>query len=200
MEIIPAILESTWPEVEKKIKLVDGLTDWIQIDISDGVFTPNKTWNNPADLSGLSLKSKIEVHLMVANPLEVLEDWPINTVGRIIIQAESLDIKHSVFNTDREIVLGFKVETPWEPYQGLIQKTGRVLFLAVEPGRQGQEFNPEVLNKIKTLKEAHPHIKIAVDGGINFENIESIKAAGADSAIIGSGIFGSPDPVRQFNK
>ena len=200
MEIIPAILEQTWPEVEKKIKLVDGLTDWIQIDISDGVFTPNKTWNNPDDLSGLNLKSKIEIHLMVANPLKVLGGWFINPVGCIIIHAEPLNVKHRVSNINKEIVLGFKIETPWELYQDLIKQTGRVLFLSVEPGFQGQALDEKVFDKIKTLKSALPSVKIAVDGGINLENIESIKSAGADAAIIGSGIFSTPDPRATLDK
>lgn len=203
MEIIPAILESSWPEVEKKIKLIDGLTNWIQLDVSDGVFAPAKTWNSPSDLSGLSLKSKIEVHLMVANSLGVLGSWSINPVGRIIIQAESLNIRHSVSNINKEIVLGFKIETPWEPCQDLIKQAGRVLFLSVEPGFQGRALDERVFEKIRSLKSAHPHIKIAVDGGINLDNIESIKSAGADSAVIGSGVFGAPDlraTIKQFQE
>ena len=140
---------------------------------------------------------------MVANPLEVLEDWSINTVGRIVVQVESVGIKHLVFNTEKEIVLGFKIETPWELYQDLIKQTGRVLFLSVEPGFQGQALDERVFEKIRSLKSAHPHIKIAVDGGINLENIKSIKAAGANFAIIGSGIFAVSDPqvaIKQFQE
>ncbi len=198
MEVIPAILESTWPEVEKKIRLVEGLTDWIQLDVSDGIFTPVKTWDNPSDLLGLELKSKIEVHLMIENPLAVLNSWFANPVDRIVIHVESLNNgKHPMFamfaRDDKEIVLGFNVETPWEQYQELIKQVGRVLFLSVSPGYQGQEFNERVFAKIKTLKLAMPQIKIEVDGGINISNISELKSLGVDIAVVGSAIFESAD-------
>lgn len=197
MEITPAILEQTWPEAEKKLKLVDSLTDWIQLDVSDGIFTPKKTWNNPGDLLGLNPKSKLEVHLMISDPEVTLKNWFINPVGRIVVQVESLSgVQHLVLNKEKEIVLGFKIETPWESYWDLIQQVEQVLFLAVDPGYQGQKFDDKVIGKVKTLKAARPHVKISVDGGINLSNIGEIASSGADAAVVGSAIFGSADPSR----
>lgn len=196
MEIIPAILETTWPEVEKKLRLVDGLTEWIQLDVSDGVFAPVKTWNNPADLLGLSLRSKLEVHLMVADAEAELRNWLLDSVIHMVIHAESLDhVQHRVLDIGKEVVLGFKIETPWEPYLDLIQKIGRVLFLSVEPGYQGQEFDRRVINKITSLRKVLPNIYIAVDGGINPAIARQLESAGADGLVVGSYIFSETNPA-----
>jgi ribulose-phosphate 3-epimerase len=203
MEIIPAILESTWLEVEKKIKLVDGLVDWIQLDVSDGQFTSTQTWCNSPDLFLIKSNLNIEVHLMINKPWLVASGWFSSPAKRVVVQVEAFASPQSVrFNEliflakryGKEIVWAFKVETPWQSYEELLQKPDtRVLFLSVEPGRQGQEFDERVLEKISSLKSAHSNVKIAVDGGINLNNIESIKSTGADSAVIGSGIFGAAD-------
>ncbi|MDP3764112.1 MAG: HisA/HisF-related TIM barrel protein [bacterium] len=201
MNIIPAILEKEWLEVEKKIKLVDSLTEYIQLDISDGFFTPVETWNNPSDLSGLNLKSKIEVHLMVADPIAEIEKWQASPASRFVVQVESLKSgKPPRSATDKEIVLAFKVETPWAPYADMVQSAGRVLFLSVEAGYQGQEFNESVLEKIKTLKQVMPNVNIEVDGGINLENISKLKELGVDSAVVGSAIFESTDPKQMIER
>ena len=213
MEIIPAILEKNWTEIENKLKLVDGLTEYIQLDVSDGVFTPVKTWSNPADLLGLNFKSKIEVHLMVTDPMAEIAKWSESLASRFVVQVESLkDVQHLMLNMGKEIVLGFKVETLWQKYEDFFTTKGnplpskglpfvnRVLFLSVNPGYQGQEFNESVLEKIKTLKSAHPDIKIEVDGGINLENISKLKELGVDSAVVGSAIFDSADPKQVIDQ
>ena len=211
MEIIPAILESDWASVENKIKLVNGLVDWVQLDVSDGQFTSTQTWANPQDLFLLKSDFNIEVHLMINEPWLKANEWLSSPVKRIVVQVEAFSSPESVkfgeilFTAKKygkEVVWGFKLETSWESYKGLMQSShARVLFLSVEPGQQGQEFNERVVAKIKSLKQAHPHVKIAVDGGVNLKNIESIKSAGVDIAVIGSGIFSAEnieEIIKQF--
>ncbi len=213
MEIIPAILEKDWSETEKKIKLIDGSVDWIQLDVSDGKFTSSATWDNPQDLFLLKSDLSIEVHLMVNEPWLVAGSWFSSPAKRVVVQVETFASPQSVrfgeliFLAKRygkEIVWAFKIETHWQNYEELLRKPDtRVLFLSVEPGRQGQTFDERVFDKIKTLKLAHSNVKIAVDGGINLDNIESIKSAGADVAIVGSGVFSSSDPkgiIKQFQE
>jgi len=68
-----------------------------------------------------------------------------------------------------------------------------ITFLGVHPGRSGQEFIPEVLDKIKSLRQSFPNVKIEIDGGAGVENIKELKKAGADIFVIGSGILKSPN-------
>ncbi len=210
MEIIPAILEKDWSEIKKKIKLVEGLADWIQLDVSDGQFTSTQTWNNPQDLFLIKSNLNIEVHLMVNEPWLVAGSWFSSPAKRVVVQVEALASPQSVRFDEliflakrygKEIVWAFKIETPWQGYEELLQKPdSRVLFLSVEPGRQGQNFDERVFDKIKTLKLAHSNVKVAVDGGINLDNIKSIKSVGVDSVVIGSGIFGVADPKEALDK
>jgi len=213
MDVVPAILEQTWPEVEEKIKLVDGLTDWIQLDISDGIFSAVETWNDPGDLFSLQTKSKLEAHLMIREPWLKTEEWLSSPVKRVIVQVEAFaspeslkfnDIAFAAQKYGKEIVWGFNIETSWEPYKELMQKPhARVLFLSVQPGWQGQEFDKKIFSKVVSLKEKHPHVKICLDGGINPGLMNEIKKSGADSVAVGSYIFKSPDPARavgEFNK
>ncbi|MFY9493381.1 MAG: hypothetical protein WAP55_02820 [Minisyncoccia bacterium] len=197
MEIVPAILESDWPNVAEKIKLMDGLTDWIQLDISDGIFTPIQTWSNPQELLDLNIKSKVEVHLMVADPAEEIKRWAVGPVSRLVVPIESLkNVEHPMFNIGREVVLGFNIETPWEMHRDLIGQVGRVLFLSVRPGYQGQEFDGRVIDKIRSFKSAYPQIKIEVDGGIDLDIAKDLKEVGVDDIVVGSGIFASDDPKQ----
>ncbi len=210
MEIIPAILESNWPEVEKKIKLVDGLTDWIQLDVSDGEFTQEKTWDNSQDLFSLQTKSKIEIHLMIKEPWLKANEWFSSPAKRMIAHVEAFsspeslkfgEVAFSAQKYGKEIVWGFNAQTDWEPYKELMQKPHvRVLFLSVPPGRQGQEFDHRVFDKIASIKEKHPHVKICLDGGINPCSMDEIEKFGVDSIAVGSYIFKSSDPVEAIRK
>lgn len=209
MEIIPAILENSWPEIEKKIKLVDGLTDWIQLDVSDGQFTSTTTWSNPQDLFLLKFHFNMEVHLMVKEPWLVAGSWFSSPAKRVVVQVEALASPQSVRFDEliflakrygKEIVWAFKIETPWQNYEELLQKPDtQVLFLSVNPGYQGQAFDRRVLEKISSLKSAHPNIIISVDGGINPLVVPDLKSTGVDILIVGSYIF-SVDPVEAVKK
>ncbi len=210
MEIIPAILEPTWQEIEKKIKLVDGLTDWIQLDICDGEFAEGKTWGNPQDLFSLQVKSKIEAHLMIKEPWLWADEWLSSPAKRIVAHVEAFsspeslkfgEIAFTAQKYGKEVVWGFNIETDWEPYKELMQKPHVwVLFLSVVPGRQGQEFDRRVFEKIASLKEKHPHVKICLDGGINPGLIDEIEKSGADSVAVGSYILESSDPAEAIDE
>ena len=78
-EVIPAILEKEFPEIEKKIHLVENLIAWVQIDLADNTLVPNTTFLDPAPFIGIKTNVNLELHLMVKNPLKYLE--PFTTAG-----------------------------------------------------------------------------------------------------------------------
>jgi ribulose-phosphate 3-epimerase len=210
MIIIPAINETEFKEVKKKIKAaVDFGAEWVHLDVSDGKFTRNALWKNPADLRESEFGSKesgmkIEVHLMVQNPDEVLDEWLDAKVKRIIVHSESIKdidvIKMKCVAFGVELVIAIKPDTPVEhlfKYEG---DASGFLILAVNPGLAGQKFKEDQLEKIKALRQKFPSAKIEVDGGVNLETALKIKEVGADILVSASYIWNNENPKEVYQQ
>lgn len=206
MLAIPAINEIKFEEVIKKIKIAEKFSSWIHLDIVDGKFAANETWNNPQDLIKLKaknhkLQADLEIHLMIENPEAVVEDWLAAGVKRIIISLEAIEkSKIQIKNTKIEIGLAINPETPVENLLPYLENIKFVLVLGVNPGLAGQKFNEGVLEKIKFLKNYHPGVIIEADGGINLETAKLVKEAGADIIVSASYIWGSQNPERAYRE
>ncbi len=181
--------------------------EWVQIDIADGVFTLHKTWNNPEEFKILNLKLKInvEIHLMVENPLDVINEWIEAGAKRIIIHLEAIKFeKLKSYLGDCEIGIALNPKTSIEnliPYLATIDSSKKfVQILAVEPGLSGQKFQPQVLDKIKFLKKNFPDVIIEVDGGINLETAKLCQKAGVNILAVGSYIWKSGNPSEAYRK
>lgn len=215
MQVIPAVNETDFKEIKKKIKTaadfgadpaVDGAS-WVHLDVADGKFTKNVLWNNPKDLEGLratgyELRTNLEVHLMVQNPDEVLDSWLDTKIKRIIVHLESvkdLDVmKMKCVAFGVELFLAIKPDTPVEHFFSHEGDADGFLILAVNPGLAGQKFQENQLEKIKTLRQKFPDAKIEVDGGVNLETAPRIKEAGADILVSASYIWGSEDWKKSY--
>lgn len=198
IKIIPAIIAKDFKELKEKIKLVEPYVDWTQLDIMDGKFVDNTTWNNPSELSGFQTQAKLEAHLMIEKPEEHIDKWIKSGVSRIIFHYEATDKHQEVFkkiqNADLEAGLAINPKTSISVLDDLLQIPSyksqvTVLIMTVEPGRGGQEFLEETLGKIKNLRDKYKNVKIGADGGINLETAPKIIEAGADFLSIGSAIF-----------
>lgn len=221
MKIIPAIncpdFDCVKEKLEKAVKFFSDLPaddlskeGWAQIDIADGKFTLRKTWNNPGDLiTNYQLPIiNLEFHLMVENPESVIDDW-IETfrqnsgrADRIIVHLEALrgaDFE-KYKSGNAEIGLAINPETPVEKLIPYLDKIKFVQILAVNPGLSGQNFQQQVLKKIKFLKDNYPDVIIEVDGGINLETAKLCKEAGADILISGSYIWDGENPKAAFDE
>src|SRR3989338_9121633 len=89
MEIIPAIIAKNIDEISKKISQVEPYVNWVQIDVADGVFAPNVTWNNPVELRALQTKVSLEIHLMIADSARHFDSWVNSGAKRIIVHVDS---------------------------------------------------------------------------------------------------------------
>ena len=201
-QIIPAILSTDLVEVKKKLTSLSGLTDWIQIDISDGEFVSSKTIA-VEDLVGLESDFQIDLHLMVSQPQNYLAAAKQAGVARVIFPIESaadpVALLAAIKNQGQEAGIALNPETPIEKVKPFLDQADAILLLSVNPGRQGQEFIPEVLTKIKNLKAVNSKIKIEADGGINLTNIKQVAEAGADYLVVGSAIVGQSDMAAAIN-
>lgn len=208
MEVIPAIIAKDIKEVEEKIRKVETLVTWVQLDIMDGNFVPNTTWNNPEELNAQDFSVFLEAHLMILSPQDKIDSWIASGIKRIIVHIETVGAERSHTKTDplrHQVVdmaekihsagaqfgLALSPETPLSAIENFLDYCNIVLVLAVSPGFGGQEFKEEVLPKIRELQKTAPQVKIAVDGGINPETGRRCVEAGADILVAGSYIFNS---------
>lgn len=217
MQIIPAINCSDFACVAEKIKKAGEFgADWIQIDIADGKFTPHKTWNNPQDLENIQIN--MEVHLMVENPQEVVDDWIKAGIKRIFVHYEALaEVGRKNPDTNARDILNFILEkgrladvgiglaispvTPIEEIVSYFDKVKHIQILAVDPGLAGQKFQISVLDKIKFLEgNGFVDVVVEVDGGINLETAKLCKEAGADILVSASYIWNNKDPKAAFEE
>ena len=212
MKIIPVINCHFGDDecVLEKIKKAQEISDWVHLDVADGVFTFNKTWSNPSKWKNFNPNLNLEVHLMTENPEDQMENWILAGAKRIIFHWEAIR-KHPSIHLERnpqnsilkildlakkynvEMVMAVCVETPLEEIKPFLEKFNYFQILAVLPGPSGQKFLWPALDKIKELKQLKPNAIIEVDGGINPEVVKKIKSAGAEIAVSGSYIFHNPN-------
>lgn len=214
IEVIPTIIAKNFQELQEKAKKVEPYVDWIQLDVMDGHFVDNLTWNKPADLINLKTSLKMEAHLMIQNPEKVIDDWINSEVKRIFIHYESTDqlekIIGKIQRTGLEAGIAINPETPINVLEPFLNVSGfpeagqarhetdkfqisNILVMTVEPGRGGQKLLEKTLVKIKNLREKYPGVNIEVDGGINLETASLAIQAGANILASGSAVFGSED-------
>jgi len=213
IEIIPAILVKSFEEAEKRIRKVKDYAGWVQIDIMDGIFVGNKTWpyikgkiNDLKKLSvqkGPAIDCKIEIHLMVEKPEEIINNC-LEVADRIIVHYESEisnlnKLIEKVHKKGKQISLAINPKTPIEAIKPFLKNIDAILCMTVDPGLSGQKFKDEVLVKIKDLRSIWPDGNIEVDGGINPQTAEKAIKAGANLICVGAYIFG-PSPLAKGDK
>lgn len=205
--IIPAILAPDQETFEARLRAAESFADTVQIDILDNTFVPFSSWADPEVIKTLQTPLSYELHLMVADVEKYLTLWsPIKNVTRALFHIEPLvgreNDAHDLLGTMAfygwETGLAVNPETDASVLEPFVEKINTVLFLGVNPGQSGQAFKPEVVEKIKAFKAAHPTIMVAVDGGVTAETIPALKAAGADVLCVASAIFGADDPKAAF--
>ena len=202
IEIIPTILVKSFKEVKERIGKVENYVDWVQLDVMDGRFVDNATWNSPKDLKDFKTRVKLEAHLMIERPEEKIDNW-LETVDRIIIHYEACnnpkDLIEKVHSKEKQIGLAINPETSIDVVKPFLNDVDLVLIMTVNPGKGGQEFKDEVLSKIETLRRLWPNGNIEVDGGINNENIKKVVEAGANLICVGTYIF-NPSPLAKGDR
>lgn len=203
--IIPTILVNKFSDLEKQAKEMEKIFEYIQIDVMDGIFVPNKSFEEIDQINDLGLKGKLELHLMVNDPISEMEKWKdIKNVFSAIFHFESADDPQLVINYIRgkcwRAGVAIKPETPLSAIESILPLVDVILFMTVHPGRQGAPFVPEVLEKIRELVQKPQHPLIAVDGGVNKNNIAELQKIGVEIFSVGSALTMAPDLKKAYNE
>lgn len=190
-QIIPAILVPTFEQFKEQINRLTKIFDLAQIDVMDGEFVPNKSFDEIEKINEMKNLPDLELHLMVKRPLTEMEKWTdIKNIKKIIFHIESDDDPNQTINFARgkcwQVGIAINPETPIKKIMPYLEKINEVLFLTVNPGKQGSPFLPEVGEKIKEFAKLNPRPLIAVDGGINAGNIAEVKSWGVEIFCVGS--------------
>lgn len=197
MQIIPSVLESDFAEFERQLKRMEPYFPYIQIDVMDGQFVKTRSFPEVDRVQRIDTSLKYELHLMVANPLEEMRKWQSNDkVFRVLFHAEAHDPR-GAFNFAKregwEIGMVLNPETPLSAIDEFLPKLDAVQFMTIHPGRQGNPFIPEVLEKIKAFTTLTKRPLCLVDGAVNKDTIKSVRDAGADIACPGSAFTKADD-------
>ena len=202
-EIIPSpgTSDIEWSGIEKKIEGIKSFVRTIHIDIVDGKFAPNTTFMDPKPFEKYTKHLFFEVHLMTDNPLQYLKPFADAGFKRFIGQVEKMpDIAEFVAEGQLvgEVGLALDKPTPVESLQINFDDLDCLLIMTIQAGLSGQQFLPELLEKVAKVKELVPELPIEVDGGINEETIGTARDKGANRFVTTSFLFRSEQPRRRY--
>jgi ribulose-phosphate 3-epimerase len=201
IKISPSILSADFSQLGKEIKrLEEGGADLIHVDVMDGHFVPNLTIGPPV-IKALKKNSSIlfDVHLMISPVHKYIEAYSEAGADIITIHPEATeDLSASILKIKelkKKVGVSLNPNTKVDVIKNYLNQIDLVLIMSVNPGFGGQKFMPEVLTKIKELKniqkEQNIDFDIEIDGGINFENSKIAIEAGANILVSGTTIFKS---------
>ena len=202
--IAPSILSADMARLGPEVEAVLAAgADYIHVDVMDNHYVPNLTFG-PVIVKALrdyGITAPLDVHLMIEPVDRIIPDFA--AAGADIITFHPEASRH----VDRTLQLVrdngcrsglvFNPATPLDHLHHVLDKVDMVLIMSVNPGFGGQGFIPAALDKLRAARDiidsSGRNIRLEIDGGVKVENIAEIAAAGADTFVAGSAIFGSAD-------
>jgi ribulose-phosphate 3-epimerase len=179
-------------------QLGDAGIEMLHVDVMDGVFCPQVTVG-PQFVAALPAGFVVDVHLMVADPLEKLDDYVDAGAGILTFHLEATPHPHralqSLAGTGIKRGVALNPGTPIGAVEPLLDELELVLVLAVNPGWSGQSFIPATAGRLAAARELIEgrDILLAVDGGVTRENIGHVASLGPDVVVAGSAVFAGAD-------
>ena len=208
--IAPSILSADFARLGEEVDnvLASG-ADIVHFDVMDNHYVPNLTIG-PLVCEALrkhGVTAPIDVHLMIKPVDRIVPDFASAGASYITFHPEASEhvdrTLQLIASEGCKAGLVFNPATPLDVLEHVIDKIDMILLMSVNPGFGGQSFLPSALDKLrkarKLIDESGRNIRLEIDGGVKVENIGEIHAAGADTFVAGSAIFGAArdeDPNR----
>jgi ribulose-phosphate 3-epimerase len=202
--IAPSILSADFARLGAEVDAVLAAgADMVHFDVMDNHYVPNLTVGPLVceALRNYGVTAPIDVHLMVEPVDRLVPDFAAAGASYITFHPEASRHVDRTLSLIREhgvrAGLVFNPATPLSWLEHVMDKLDMILVMSVNPGFGGQKFIPEALSKLRAVRrlidESGLDIRLEVDGGVKVDNIGEVAAAGADTFVAGSAIFGSED-------
>lgn len=204
LTLTASILSLEPPRMRDAVAAIAAQLDAVQLDVMDGRFVDNETYGAEiVPVVGTSLP--LDVHLMVADPSAYVDAFAEAGASHITFHAEAVPgrsdqerLVDAIRRSGCTAGIAINPSTRHDAIQTM--DIDLVLCMTVQPGKGGQAFIPDVLRKIRSIRDRHPELSIQVDGGINEETAARCIEAGADNLVIGSALFTAPDPAAFLDR
>jgi ribulose-phosphate 3-epimerase len=202
VRINPSILSADFVNMERDLALI-GKADFAHVDVMDNHFVPNLTFG-PQMVQRINDTSPVplDVHLMITDPDRWAPGYAELGVFSVTFHLEAshdpVALARALRDRGSRAGVAVKPDTPVDALLEIVDEFDQILVMTVEPGFGGQAFIPSVLPKLTQLTQAISakgcDVWLQVDGGVTEQTIVQAAAAGADTFVAGSSVFGHTDP------
>jgi len=207
-QIAPSMLAADFLHLSESVDVVNRYADIFHLDIMDGMFVPNISFGFPVvEAIAKAATKPMDVHLMIRHPEVYVERFAATGAKMISFHLEAAHDPEPILglirNNGAKAGLVINPDKPVESLFPYLEYCDFVLLMSVFAGFGGQKFIEDTIERVRTLKAEIDrkglNCPIEVDGGINPENAQLLKEAGAEILVAGSSVFRSSDPEATIN-